>query len=410
MAQLAVIADDLTGAADTSACFADAGLSTVIPLFGSAHPAADVIALSTESRDMDAAAAARVTGAAVAVLCARTDGTAPRWIYKKIDSALRGHPRDELLATMEAVGATRAIVAPALPAEGRTTVGGRQYVGGIQLERSPFGGADTDSDLTAIFTNDRGLPLRLLDLQTIRNQPEAISRLLDSIADGIVLADAETDDDLLTLARAVRESRQTVLCGAAGFARQLSRMLPLVRRESVPVTIRRGAGPILIVAGSQHEATAQQIAALGQAGASIVRLSQTHVDDPLKLLDIIVNEVAHCLEAGRATVLTTSGLARSATGERSVAARLAEVATSPEVCNRFGGLVLTGGDAAAAVCAALRASALWLGGEIYAGQPWGVLDGGTLAGLPVATKAGSFGDEGALITCVDHLMSARSAT
>jgi uncharacterized protein YgbK (DUF1537 family) len=67
--------------------------------------------------------------------------------------------------------------------------------------------------------------------------------------------------------------------------------------------------------------------------------------------------------------------------------------------------VLTGGDVAAAVSAALGATALWLSGEISSGIPWGRLEGGSLHGSPVATKAGSFGDDNALLSCIDLLTS-----
>ena len=54
MPQLVIVADDLTGAADTGACFASAELATVIPLSGTTIPDADVVALSTDSRDLSA--------------------------------------------------------------------------------------------------------------------------------------------------------------------------------------------------------------------------------------------------------------------------------------------------------------------------------------------------------------------
>ena len=42
----------------------------------------------------------------------------------------------------------------------------------------------------------------------------------------------------------------------------------------------RRSGPILIVAGSQHEATARQIEVLRESGVPIVRLAQSLIDDP----------------------------------------------------------------------------------------------------------------------------------
>ncbi|MCC7021837.1 MAG: four-carbon acid sugar kinase family protein [Thermomicrobiales bacterium] len=402
MTQLAIIADDLTGAADTSACFADAGYATVIPLGGAAAPAADVVALTTESRDMDAAEAAETVRGAVSGLRPR-DGGLPHWIYKKIDSALRGHPRDELFATMDAAGITRALVAPALPAEGRTTVRGRQHIGGVPLEQSSFGRPGGLSDLLQIFANDRGWPVQLLDLETIRQRPGTIPALLDGESAGILLADAETEEDLATLARAAAGGAPRILCGSAGFARQLAPALPLTAAVPRPVKPRATDRPILIVAGSQHGATARQIAVLASAGSPIVRLEQVQIDDLTAPIDATIADVAARLAAGKSTVVTTSGLMPSVSGERSVAMRLAEIATAPMVRDGYGGLVLTGGDVAAAVCQALGATALWLGGEIYAGQPWALLAGGALPGLPVATKAGSFGGDGALTACVAHL-------
>jgi uncharacterized protein YgbK (DUF1537 family) len=73
-------------------------------------------------------------------------------------------------------------------------------------------------------------------------------------------------------------------------------------------------------------------------------------------------------------------------------------------------MVLTGGDVAAAVCGALGARGFELGGEIYAGQPWGRLCGGEMPDLPVVTKAGSFGRDHALRTCAAFLQGAATAT
>ena len=81
MPQLVIVADDLTGAADTSACFAAAGLATVIFFSGTAVPDADVIGLSTESRDLEADEAARALTGAVTGFFAAPSDSRPRWVY-----------------------------------------------------------------------------------------------------------------------------------------------------------------------------------------------------------------------------------------------------------------------------------------------------------------------------------------
>ncbi|HEX2280262.1 MAG TPA: nucleotide-binding domain containing protein, partial [Thermomicrobiales bacterium] len=167
----------------------------------------------------------------------------------------------------------------------------------------------------------------------------------------------------------------------------------------------RGSGPVLVVAGSQHEATTRQIQVLGEAGVPIVRPEQALIDNPEAPVDAVVLRIATHLAAGRSTVLTTLGLAPSLLGGHVVATRLAQIVAAPEVSHQVGGLVLTGGDVAAAVNGALEATALWLQGEITPGIPWGALEGGHLHARPIATKAGSFGNDNALLSCLDHLTS-----
>src|SRR5687768_458730 len=349
MPQIAIVADDLTGAADTGACFAAVGLATLIRLKGTMAPNADVVIVSTESRDLDESAAAdAVRSAVMGIVGGRVDG-GPQWIYKKIDSALRGHPREELLATMDAIGAARALVVPAFPAEGRTTIGGRQHIDGVPLESSRIGGAGVVSDLVTLFGTGHGPPVRLLDLATLRGQPDALRRLLHDDSEGIVVADAETDDDLMTLAGAVDGGRLRLFCGSAGFARQLASSLPLTRSANSHAEIARGSGPILIVAGSQHEATARQLQVLRESGVSIIRPEQSLIDDPATALDGTVAQIARHLAGGGSVVLTTQGLAACPRGGHFVATRLAQIVAAPEVSRQVRGLVLTGGDVAAAV-------------------------------------------------------------
>jgi uncharacterized protein YgbK (DUF1537 family) len=405
MPQLVIVADDLTGAADTGACFASAGFATVVPLSGTTIPNADVVVISTESRDLDQAAAAEAVRSALIAIVGDRGDAGPRWIYKKIDSALRGHPRDELFAAMEATGARRAVVAPAFPAEGRTTVGGRQHIDGVPVESSGIGGAGAVSDLLSLFAREQGAPVRLLDLATLRGRPDALRRLLHDDSDGAVVADAETDDDLMRLGRAVAGGRLPLFCGSAGFARQLARALPLIRNTRPRSEVVRESGPILIVAGSQHEATARQIQVLRESGVPIVRPGQSLIDDPATPVDAAVVQVSTHLAAGRSMVLTTLGLTPCPLGGHAVAARLAQIVAAPEVSSQVAGLALTGGDVAAAVITALGAKALWLEGEITPGLPRGALEGGRLHGSRVATKAGSFGDDNALLSCIDHLAS-----
>ena len=69
----------------------------------------------------------------------------------------------------------------------------------------------------------------------------------------------------------------------------------------------------------------------------------------------------------------------------------------------IGGLVLTGGDTARAICRALGALGLVVESEVLAGIPCCHLVGGPAAGLAVITKAGGFGPPEALARAVEYL-------
>jgi uncharacterized protein YgbK (DUF1537 family) len=68
-----------------------------------------------------------------------------------------------------------------------------------------------------------------------------------------------------------------------------------------------------------------------------------------------------------------------------------------------GALILTGGDTARWVCGMLGARGIRLEREVLTGIPLGRLIGGAAHGALVVTKAGGFGDDGALLRAVEFL-------
>jgi len=131
---LTIVADDLSGAADCAVVCAARGLSAVVALKPGERPrTADVWSVDGDTRAMTAEAAAATTEAIA-------DACGAGLLFKKLDSTLRGHVGAELAAILRARRRVRpdtvAILAPAFPALGRTTVGGRQRLHGEPLEAS----------------------------------------------------------------------------------------------------------------------------------------------------------------------------------------------------------------------------------------------------------------------------------
>jgi uncharacterized protein YgbK (DUF1537 family) len=70
---------------------------------------------------------------------------------------------------------------------------------------------------------------------------------------------------------------------------------------------------------------------------------------------------------------------------------------------------LTGGDVAAAVCRLLGVRSIWLRGEVMPAIPWATIAGDYANGLPIVTKAGSFGSPDAIWTGIEFLRLLDSA-
>ncbi|GAG51605.1 unnamed protein product, partial [marine sediment metagenome] len=123
---LGIIADDLTGAMDSSGYLANQGFTTNIIIDPDFYSTADILAINTDSRVDDINTANEKVRRAVRTLTGRI-------IYKKIDSTLRGNIGAELQAAMEELACEKAVVAPAFPSIGRTTVNGVLQVDGTRV-------------------------------------------------------------------------------------------------------------------------------------------------------------------------------------------------------------------------------------------------------------------------------------
>src|SRR3712207_198394 len=196
--RVAIIADDLTGAADTGVQLTRAGYRTAVAFRDAPIPPAedlDAVALDTDSRAMPAGfAAKRVMDAGHAVGDARI-------VYKKLDSTLRGPVAAELAAALESTGRDHAVVAPAFPSAGRTTVEGVQLVRGVPVHetearndpRTPVREGHIPTLLAASFPRVRSLAVEELADATVVRRTLADARC--------VVADAARDEDLEALVR-----------------------------------------------------------------------------------------------------------------------------------------------------------------------------------------------------------------
>jgi len=129
-----VIADDLSGAAELAGIAFARGCAAEVQREFDPGSDADVIAVDTDSRHLSPEAATKkVEQVARAVIAAK-----PAWIYKKVDSVLRGNVQVEVEALLRAMETSLAVLVSANPSRGRTVVKGQLLIDGVPLDQTAF--------------------------------------------------------------------------------------------------------------------------------------------------------------------------------------------------------------------------------------------------------------------------------
>jgi uncharacterized protein YgbK (DUF1537 family) len=252
---LAILADDLTGAADCAARCRGVSLPAEIALRLPTLPLPlGVTAFTSDSRHLPPAQAATHVYQLVASLRSAADVT---W-YKKIDSTLRGNLGAELDAMLDALGYDRALICPAFPAQGRGLSDGKL----ISSVAQP-------TDLPALLAQQSRRPVAAVALADVRARPLRLAERFAAArrAAPLLVVDALTDEDLHTILDAAERALPSVLlCGSAGLVGALAaRHLACIPSNDAAADYMLPADArALLVVGSGSAAARRQIAFLRQ--------------------------------------------------------------------------------------------------------------------------------------------------
>ncbi|WP_158991184.1 four-carbon acid sugar kinase family protein [Streptomyces sp. QHH-9511] len=374
---VAVLADDLTSAGDGAAPFRRAGhrarafLHTPETAGTARAPdiAEGVIAVDLGSRLLEEAEGVRRTERA-----ARSFAGA-ELLLKTVDSTLRGHFAAEIRAARAGSRRRAVVIAPAFPAEGRTTVRGVQHLRGVPVH-------DTD------FARDPAHPVRTSDLRNLLPEadvvePDKLGRLPELIGKGgLFVCSAATDADLDRLVSSAPRPRDVLWVGSPGLAAALARRHPRTPATAPPrlPAVHRP----LIAVGSAHPASRRQLESL-RARQDVACADS---DDPTAAIDVLRRTSAPIL------VVHTPDGRRAPAPSDTLTRDLARVVWGLAADGAVDGLVLTGGETAVTVLEALGAAGIELYDEPEPGVARGLLIGPP--GIPVLIKAGGFGDRATL--------------
>jgi uncharacterized protein YgbK (DUF1537 family) len=200
---IGVIADDLTGAAEIGAMGLRHGLRAEIVVRGEPSGGADLVCMDTDSRSCGFEEAGRRAAAAAKLL--RAGGA--QWIYKKVDSVLRGQVTAEVESIMKQLQYKRALLLPANPSLGRKIQDGRYFVQGRPIHKTEFA-----HDPEHPRTSSRVLEL----LNPSPTTPIQMGHLGDTLPlTGIVVGEAATSQDVQRWA--LLQDSQTLSAGGSEY-------------------------------------------------------------------------------------------------------------------------------------------------------------------------------------------------
>lgn len=194
---IAVVADDFTGAAELAGISLRYGLKIELGIREVEDKNADVLIISTDSRSLNKEQAIVLTEKIVKQVLQLK----PQWIYKKIDSVLRGYVLDEAKVQMQLMNSAKAFIMPANPSLGRAIINGEYFVNGVKINE-------------AGFEHDPEFPIKSSEVKEILNNEVEVIRHDDKVK-GIVVGEVTQFEDYNYWVDKV--DKETVLIGAGDF-------------------------------------------------------------------------------------------------------------------------------------------------------------------------------------------------
>jgi D-threonate/D-erythronate kinase len=333
---IAVIADDFTGAAELAGIGLRYSLKIQLAMPGVAYDGSDLFIVSTDSRSLNREDAVNIHAKVVEEIIKLK----PAFIYKKIDSVLRGHILDELKIQMKITGKQKAFVLAANPSLGRTIHNGVYYVEGTPIDSTGFA---TDPE----FAITDSSVLKMIDSRGGEKVLKA-GDILPSA--GIILAEASTVDDVNDWAG--RINNDSTIAGAGDlFSALLDKQFSRSQHPDVNLEL-----PHLYISGTSFEQSKKTIAKINEGTGCVAylpaarTLANNEIQKWLKKVHGILAEQKRCVVA----------IDENTTGASALELReyMADIIKTIVKTERISELFIEGGSTAAAILNKLDISSL----------------------------------------------------
>jgi uncharacterized protein YgbK (DUF1537 family) len=416
-----MLADDLTGANDTAIQFVKEGSSALVitniaEIKGLDFKHYDVVSINSNSRGMRPQDAYKAIYNTISELKPNEKGY---FVYKKIDSVLRGNPGQELAAVMDVLNVPLALVAPSFPANRSIIENGRLFSRGS----SDSGGINA----IQIFADQTGRKTENIPLEEIRQGVENTAGFINTRNKNgtqVFIADAVTDSDLEIIYKASTFLSAHIMAGSAGLANQLARHQNKVNAVSFnkPSLLY----PVLIIAGTRQGETASQIHHLShvfqvpvikfdvrlaaenkieEAGSKAYDEVTRYMKENRRLCVIAVESMFTSEFPAGETVsgCATCGIAEGDDVSAAISVGLGVLTAKLMDSFHFPVIISTGGDTSLGICKQLGIKTMEPLTEICPGIPLCRVTGGAYDGSFIVTKSGRFGNPNSIVEIINYL-------
>ncbi len=429
MADVIIIADDLTGANATSVLLAKDGYKACTFLNLDAYSEKDgalfnIISISTDSRAISREEAYSRVGKVAGFFKDKN----VRLFAKRIDSTLRGNIGAEIEAVLDSLGGEEiAVMVSAFPSSGRVTIGGYLLVHSVPLEKTdvakdPKTPVHT-SCVNQLIAAQTKYQVGFIPLTTVFG---GVERLRDHIiheknqGSKIIIIDATTDEDIAVIAKAVTQTGLPVVAVDPGpFTAAMT-------KELVAKPVKGRGQKVLLTVGSVSNLTRRQLEEL-RVGYNPLLI---HVDSKKLIypatkaaeIERAAQKLLDEMESYEIVGLITTSSEEEVLNLHEIAAELGE--SEDDVAQRIadglaeitktvlqqsetaiGGLYTSGGDVTVAVCKELASAGISVKDEVLPLAAYGRIVKGDYDNMPIITKGGLVGESNALIKCVEYLLT-----
>ena len=270
MVRVLIMADDFTGALDTGVQFSNYGVHTLVTSdlefeFWETTDQIEVLVFNTETRYLDKCEAYEV----IKKIAIKAKDKNIQYIFKKVDSALRGNVASELRALSDVFEDVTIPFIPAYPEQNRFSFEGILYIDSIPVSKSVFGQDPyepvTESHIPSLLLKEADLKTSITKKYKIPPKEERI-----------LLMESHSDEEMLSQGHELLvNDALNITAGCAGFGKALANIIYNKRT----ITQNDINFPLLIVCGSMNPVTKKQIAFAENNGFDRISLTMEQLCD-----------------------------------------------------------------------------------------------------------------------------------